>query len=114
MATIVGYLRGWVARYARDRCGGVAGGFRGDFYQCLVRHADALFKLTDAVLCAEGPVQSLVDVSLAAEHQCGHLALYGGLNCGRSTSLVLRVRLATSNSYERVAAGCTRRPPPSE
>ena len=25
---------------------------RGDFYRCLTRRADALFELTDAVLCA--------------------------------------------------------------
>ena len=31
--------------------------------------ADALFELTDAVLCADGPVTSLVDLTLVAEHR---------------------------------------------
>ena len=33
---------------------------RGQVYQCLGRRADELFELTDALLCAEGPVKSLV------------------------------------------------------
>jgi hypothetical protein len=33
--------------------------FRGAFYDCLTLRADALFELTDAVLCAEGPVSTL-------------------------------------------------------
>src|SRR3954471_3827706 len=36
-------------------------GFRQEFYRCLPRRADALFELTDAVLCSGGPVTSLVD-----------------------------------------------------
>ncbi len=31
-------------------------GFRREFYACLTARADALFELTDAVLCADGPV----------------------------------------------------------
>jgi hypothetical protein len=38
--------------------------FRGAFYDCLSLRADALFELTDAVLCAEGPVSTLVGLSL--------------------------------------------------
>ena len=34
--------------------------FRDGFYSCLGARADALFELTDAVLCADGPVRSLV------------------------------------------------------
>ena len=30
--------------------------FRRDFYECLTARADALFELTDAVLCTDGPV----------------------------------------------------------
>jgi hypothetical protein len=33
-------------------------------------------------LCADGPVRSLVDLSLAPEHRRGHGALYDGLNHG--------------------------------
>jgi hypothetical protein len=57
--------------------------FRQEFYQCLTTRADALFELTDGALCADGPVTSLVELSLAAEHRRGHGALYDGLNQGR-------------------------------
>jgi hypothetical protein len=49
---------------------------RGAFYDCLSLRADALFELTDAVLCAEGPVSTLVGLTLTAEHRRGHGALY--------------------------------------
>lgn len=57
--------------------------FRQEFYDCLVRSADALFEVTDAVLCTDGPVRTLVDLTLAPENRRGHGALYDGLNCGR-------------------------------
>lgn len=57
--------------------------FRGDFYDCLTGRGDALFELTDALLCTDGPVKTLVDLALAPEHRRGHGALYGGLNKGR-------------------------------
>ena len=56
--------------------------FREAFHHCLTTRADALFELTDAVLCADGPVTSLVELSLAAEHRRGHGSLYDGLNRG--------------------------------
>jgi hypothetical protein len=40
--------------------------FRGAFYDCLSLRADALCELTDAVLCAEGPVSTLVGLTLTA------------------------------------------------
>jgi len=57
--------------------------FRQQFHQCLTARADTLFELTDAVLCADGPVTSLVELSLAVEHRRGHGALYDSLNQGR-------------------------------
>jgi hypothetical protein len=57
--------------------------FRGAFYDCLSLRADALFELTDAVLCAEGPVSTLVGLTLTAEHRRGHGALYDSLGSGR-------------------------------
>jgi len=57
--------------------------FRQDFHQCLTARADALFELTDAALCAQGPVTSLVELSLEPEHRRGHGSLYEGLNKGR-------------------------------
>ncbi|WP_406046201.1 NF041680 family putative transposase [Micromonospora sp. NBC_00898] len=68
--------------------------FRQGFYRCLTGRADALFELTDAVLCTDGPVHSLVDLSLAAEHRRGHGALYDGLNSGRIDIDRLRTTLA--------------------
>src|SRR5947208_15251285 len=56
--------------------------FRLDFYGCLTARADALFELADAVLCADGPVKTLVGLSLAPEHQRGHGALYDAVYCG--------------------------------
>ena len=37
--------------------------FRREFYASLVARADALFELTDGVLCADGPVTSLVELT---------------------------------------------------
>ncbi|MEV4117230.1 NF041680 family putative transposase [Nonomuraea sp. NPDC049695] len=57
--------------------------FRRLFYECLSSRGDELFELVDAVLCADGPVTSLVDLTLTAEHRRGHGTLYDGLNHGR-------------------------------
>jgi hypothetical protein len=80
---------------------GEAGARRGDlarfrevFYGCLTARADAQFELTDAVLCADGPVRSLADLSLAPEHRRGHGALYDGLNHGSIEIARLRRGLA--------------------
>jgi hypothetical protein len=45
--------------------------------------ADALFEVIDALLCADGPVRSLVRLSLVAEHRRGHGGLYDAVNHGR-------------------------------
>jgi hypothetical protein len=68
--------------------------FRGDFYDCHNGRADALFELTDALLCTDGPVRTLVDLALAPEHRRGHGALYGGLNKGHVDIGRLRRRIA--------------------
>ncbi|MCX5233402.1 NF041680 family putative transposase [Streptomyces sp. NBC_00233] len=68
--------------------------FRVEFYDCLSARADALFELTDAVLCADGPVNTLVELSLTAEHQRGHGALYAGLDRGWIEPMRLRRALA--------------------
>jgi DDE superfamily endonuclease len=57
--------------------------FRQRFHQSLTTRADALFELTDAVLCVDGLITSLVELSLAAEHRRGHGTLYDSLNSGR-------------------------------
>lgn len=38
--------------------------------------------LTDALLCADGPVTAPVGLTLAAEHRHEHGAMYGALSCG--------------------------------
>ena len=68
--------------------------FRRRFYNCCTLRGDALFELTDAVLCADGPVGSLVELSLAAEHRRGHGALYDSLSAGRIDTARLRRSLA--------------------
>jgi hypothetical protein len=62
---------------------GTLSAFRRDFYGALSRRADGLFELCDAVLCADGPVSSLVGLSLTVEHRRGHGALYDAVNAGR-------------------------------
>src|SRR3954451_22191269 len=57
--------------------------FRSELYGCLGRRADELFELTDAVLCTDGPVSTLVGLCLAPEHRRGHGALYDAVNVGR-------------------------------
>jgi hypothetical protein len=39
--------------------------FRAVFYGCATARADELFELTDAVLCTDGPVRTLVELALA-------------------------------------------------
>jgi hypothetical protein len=95
VATIVDYLGGLVlpdppANIAST----VLAGFRTEFHRCLIRRADALFELTDAVLCADGPVTSLVGLCLAAEHRRGHGALYDAVSNGRVDLARLRTAVA--------------------
>ena len=68
--------------------------FRVEFYECLYARQDALFELTDAVLCADGPVKTLVELSLAVEHRRGHGALYAALDRGWLEPTRLRHTLA--------------------
>jgi hypothetical protein len=57
--------------------------FRQRLYECLTARADALFDLTDAILCADHAVTSLAELSLVPEFRRGHGALYDGLAEGR-------------------------------
>ena len=69
--------------------------FRQELYTSLTARADTLFELTDAVLCADGPVRSLVELTLVAEHRRGHGAMYDALNQGRVDPQRLRRSLAS-------------------
>src|SRR5215470_19601781 len=59
-------------------------GFRSRWYGCLGPWADALFELTDAVLCAGGPVCSLPRLSLEPVMRRGHGSGYAALAKGRA------------------------------
>ncbi|MFE3059992.1 NF041680 family putative transposase [Nocardia sp. NPDC059239] len=56
--------------------------FRDRFYECLDARADTLFELADAVICTDGTVTSLVELSLAPVFRRGHGALYDALSEG--------------------------------
>ncbi|MCX4515985.1 transposase [Streptomyces sp. NBC_01619] len=60
--------------------------FRGEFYSCLTSRSDALFGLADAVLCGDGPVRSLAELSLVGEHCRGHGGFYAAVARGRVDS----------------------------
>src|SRR5436305_12472230 len=61
----------------------------------LAARADALFELTDAILCADSPVRSLVELSLVAEHRRGHGAMYDALARGAVEPQRIRRSLAS-------------------
>ncbi|MEI5011516.1 transposase [Streptomyces sp. PmtA] len=69
--------------------------FRGEFYSCLTSRSDALFELADAVLCGDGPVKSLAELSLVGEHRRGHGGLYAAVARGRIDTSRLRRALAS-------------------
>ena len=69
--------------------------FRREFYASLTARSDALFELTEAVLCVDGPVTSLVELTLTAEHRRGHGAMYDALNAGQVEPARLRRSLAS-------------------
>ncbi|MFD7447341.1 NF041680 family putative transposase, partial [Streptomyces sp. NPDC059909] len=93
--------------------------FRTDFFACLPTRADALFELTDAILCADGPVTSLVELSLQEHFRRGHGALYDALACGgvdeeRLRSLLVRqlpdeplMFGVDASTYPRPSAECS-------
>ncbi len=64
--------------------------FRDRFYHCLESRADAQFELCDAILCSEGPVDTLVGLSQVPEHRRGYGALYDAVNHGTLTEKQLR------------------------
>ncbi|GAA2744180.1 hypothetical protein GCM10010440_26690 [Kitasatospora cinereorecta] len=85
--------------------------FRGEFYSCLTRRGDALFELSYAVLCADGPVRSLVELSVAGEHhRRGHGGLYAAPARGRIDADRMRQALAAVRARPagivRQALGC--------
>ncbi|MGW1875478.1 transposase [Streptomyces sp. NPDC001975] len=90
-----------------DAALGILSRFRIQFYDCLHTRAEALFELTDAVLCSDGPVTSLVELTLTAEYRRGHGATYDAVNHGWSEPRRLR-RLQASTPLPRSADGVDR------
>jgi hypothetical protein len=78
--------------------------FRAELYDCLRARRDELFDLVDAVLCAEGPVRTLVGLALTPEHRRGHGALYDAINHGQIEIARLR-RALTTVALPRAAGG---------
>jgi hypothetical protein len=64
--------------------------FRRDLRGCLTRRGNALFELTDAMLCAQGRVCSPVELSLEPEFSRGYGSLYGALAKGHIDHVALR------------------------
>lgn len=84
MAVVVSVAQTWMSGQDDTPVGrGDLAWFRQEFYTSLTARADALFELTDAVLCDDRPVTSLVDLTLVAEHRRGHGAMYDALGHGR-------------------------------
>lgn len=88
----------------RDQALGALAEFGYQAYDCFTARADVLFELADAVLCTDGPVRSLVGLSLAPEHRRGHGALYDALNCGRIDLARLR-NLVAAQRLPKAADG---------
>lgn len=77
-------------------CRGTLIDFRRSLYRCFGRRADALFELVDAVLTADAPVSSLVELSLEKAFRRGHGALYDALACGEVDVVAVAGLLAES------------------
>ena len=70
--------------------------FRSDLYATLSSWGDALFELTDALLCAAAPVTSLPGLSLEPEFSRSHGSLYKALERGRIDERSLRALLVAN------------------
>src|SRR5437764_11738254 len=70
--------------------------FRRGLYSCSARWGDALFELTDAALCASGPVTSVPALSLEPEFTRSHGSLYKALAEGRIDENRLRQLLVAA------------------
>src|SRR5450631_2747897 len=75
--------------------------FRQDLRGCLTRRGAALFELADAMLCAQGPVRSPVELSLEPEFRRGHGSVYDALAQGRISSDQLRHLLVARSALAR-------------
>ena len=76
--------------------------YREALYACLVRRADALFELTDAILTA-GRVPSPPHLSLSPIHRRGCGSLYAALSKGEIDAEALRDLLASYDTGAKSA-----------
>jgi hypothetical protein len=74
--------------------------FRAGIYECLTARADALFELAEAAICADGPVTSLVELSLEPVFRRSHGALYDALASGAVDQERLRDLLAAQRDRQ--------------
>jgi hypothetical protein len=74
--------------------------FRRQFHHTLTRWGDALFELTDALLCTSGPVHSVPSLSLEPEFSRSHGSLYKSLAEGRVDEDALRSLLIAHRPVE--------------
>ena len=58
--------------------------FRRELHGCFTRRADALPELTDAILCAGGPVRSPAELPVEPEFRRGHGSVHDALAGGRA------------------------------
>jgi len=70
--------------------------FRADLRSCLTRRGDGLFEVMDAMLCAQGPVRSPVELSVEPEFRRGHGSVYDALAHGKIDTARLRRVLVAS------------------
>ena len=64
--------------------------FRRELHGCFTRRADALPELTDAILCAGGPVRSPAELPVEPEFRRGHGSVHDALAGGRAGTARLR------------------------
>nr|AGS49499.1 hypothetical protein [uncultured bacterium esnapd7] len=70
-----------------------------------------MFELTDAVLCADGPVRSVAELSLAGEHRRGHGSGYAALARGHVDAGRLRLALSAEHQTIGLPHDTTSTPP---
>ena len=74
--------------------------FRRDLYGTFGSWGDALFELTDALVCASGPLTSLPGLSLEPEFSRSHGSLYKALERGEIDTDALRRLLVTNRPVD--------------
>jgi DDE superfamily endonuclease len=98
-AVAVAFSMAWLAAQVEGKTGderarGLLAAFRAQLYRCLGRRRDCLLELADAVLCRQGRVHMLAELSLEPECRRGHGGVYDAVNAGQVDIARLRWSLA--------------------